>query len=255
MERLYIRVFGAPISGLRIRCRRILPKIDRPYKKILDVGSGTGVFTAEIALSLPESSVLGIDNMRNLVDKANRMVKNAGIQNCHFLHADALHLHFREEFDLVLCIDNLEHIEEDEKVLKNINLALKKEGRAIIHVPNYFRRWFLFKWHVNFDVPGHVRPGYRWSDLMKKIERAGFCIEESFYTYGFLETLTNNISHIVTKAEMKNKYIYSLLFPLLNTVAYFGRHSKPKMGAGILALVKKNEYINRHSPSGARSFL
>ncbi len=239
LERMYIRILGAPISGLRIRCRRILPKINRQFNKILDVGSGTGVFTAEIAARFPESSVVGIDNSEALVAKSNQISQKAGIRNCSFFIKDALHLDYHEEYDLALCIDNLEHIEDDVKVLENIYFALKKGGIAIIHVPNYYRRWFVFKWQKNFDVPGHVRPGYIFDDLLEKLGKAGFIVENSYYTYGFFETLANNISYAVTGAEMKNKYLYALLFPLLNIIAYFGKNSRPKMGAGILVIVKK----------------
>ncbi len=239
IERLYVRILGAPISGLRIRCRRILPKIDRLYKKILDVGSGTGVLTAEIASRWPGSQVLGVDNSQTLVDKCNRMVQKADIKNCRFQQADASNLNFAEEFDLALCIDNLEHIEDDIRVLENIHRSLTKEGRAIIHVPHFFRRWPVFTWQENFSVPGHVRPGYRWEELMEKMEIAGFYVEEAFFTYGVLETFTNNVSYSITSAEMKNKILYAFVFPWLNLLAYFGQYSKPKMGAGIFVMARK----------------
>ncbi|MFQ5456637.1 MAG: class I SAM-dependent methyltransferase [Nitrospirota bacterium] len=249
LERLYVHLFGAPISGLRIRCRRILPKIKKGSKKILDAGCGTGTFTFEIAKNNPDCEVIGIDSMAKLVNKANNIAKMAGIKNCSFVEEDVLEMRYKDEFDMVLCIDNLEHIEDDDRAIKNIYNALKDKGIAIIHVPAYYRRWIFFGKKVNFDVEGHVRPGYKFDDLVKKIKKAKFHIQEIGYTYGFFETISNNISYLITGADRKNKYIYALAFPILNAIAYLGRNDRPKEGAGILAVLCKDENL---TPLGQR---
>ena len=241
LERCYVRLFGAPISGLKIRCRRILPSIPGGLSDILDVGCGTGVFTMEIAKRFPAARVVGIDNVSALTEKCKSIAHRSGLSNCTFLTMDALRMSFQKQFDLVLCIDNLEHIEDDLAVLKGIHDSLKEQGAAIIHVPNYLRRWFFTGWRVNFDVAGHVRPGYPWSELMDKLKATGFVIERASYTYGLLENLTNNISYLITRAERRNKHLYALLFPLLDSIAFLGRNSRPKMGAGILAIARKHE--------------
>ena len=69
---------------------------------------------------------------------------------------------------------------------------------------------------------------------------AGFEIREIRYTYGWLETVTNNISYWITRAEMKNKMLYALVFPLLNLLSYLGRNSRPTKGAGVLAVATRN---------------
>ena len=243
MERLYVKILGAPISGLRIRCRRILPRVcansSRQNIKILDVGSGTGVFAMEMARQNPAAQVTGLDNSFALVQKANEMAERAGMANCRFVTGDALDLGFSNEFDLAVCVDNLEHIEDDVRAMANIRHSLKQNGRAIIHVPNIIRRWPVFKWRVNFDVDGHVRPGYHLNDLTTKLKSTGFTIISSQYTYGFLETITNNLSFAITGAAMKNKQVYALVFPFLNALAWAGKNTTPKMGAGILVEVEK----------------
>jgi hypothetical protein len=110
-----------------------------------------------------------------------------------------------------------------------------------LHVPGYYRRWFFFKWKVNFDVAGHVRPGYTKDEIEEKTKNAGFVILESYYTYGLLENFTNNISYLITGARMKNKFLYGLIFPLLLFVAYFGRNSRPARGAGVLIKARKGK--------------
>ena len=49
--------------------------------------------------------------------------------------------------------------------MARLRTALRPGGRLIVHVPGHDRRWLLFRRRVNFDVPGHVRPGYRAEEL------------------------------------------------------------------------------------------
>ena len=93
--------------------------------------------------------------------------------------------------------------------------ALRPGGRLVVHVPGYERRWILFGRRVNFDVPGHVRPGYRAEELVAKLQDAGFQVTTYQYTYGMLETFTNNISYLITGADQRRKLPYAVVFPLL----------------------------------------
>lgn len=237
--KLYISIFGVPISGLRNRVRRVLPFIKDGHNRILDAGCGTGVFSYEMARRLPESEVLGVDLNDEAIAVNNEIAKRAGIDNCRFERADILDLIYEDEFDLVLSIDNLEHIADDELACRNIWRALKPGGRLILHVPGLYRRWLFFGKRVNFDVPSHVRPGYLREEIVDKLIKTGFQILDSHYTYGYLETVTNNISYLVTGAEMKHEVLYAFLFPFLLAVSWFGQFSKPKWGAGVLVIAKR----------------
>ena len=234
LERLYIKIFGIPINGLRNRARRVLPLISNRYKRILDSGCGQGVFTFEIARRLPESTVTGLDIDKTLIERNRHIAEITGLKNCNFKYQDIAETPLEGQYDLVLSIDVLEHIVDDEKVLKKYYNALNPGGDMLLHVPAYYRHWFFFKWKVNFEVEGHVRPGYRMEDIVKKVEDAGFIILEKLYTYGWLETISNNISYVITGSKMKNKFLYAFVFPILLLISWSGRNSKPSQGAGIL---------------------
>lgn len=251
LEKLYVRIFGAPISGLRIRYRRLIPTVHKLMNMIrdskekdstlsvLDVGCGTGIFTYEIAKQFPNAAVLGIDYTHELIAMNIEIAAKAGIHNCSFKNSDALDLNFKDQFDLAICIDILEDMEDDLSVIRNISRALKTNGFALLHVPGYYRRWFFFSKKTNFDVKGHFRPGYTLDEIRQKTVDGGFRILDIYYTYGWLETVTNNISYLITGAERKNKYIYALIFPILNVFAFFGQWARPKWGAGIAVLAQK----------------
>lgn len=238
-ERFYISIFGVPINGLRIRARRVLPEIEGNYSDILDIGSGQGIITYEIARRLPQSEVVGIDILEHLVERDNRVAKKIGLKNCRFEVMDIMNMDYENHFDLVVTVDILEHIENDEKALQQFSKVLKPEGELLLHVPAYERRWLFFGWKVNFDVEGHFRPGYSIEDISNKITDAGFEIVEARYTYGWIETVTNNISYLITEARMKRKILYAFVFPFLNFFSWFGRNSRPEKGAGVLVKAKK----------------
>lgn len=249
IERIYVRVFGAPISGLRIRYRRLMPVIKNVVREhrmhcngqvsIIDVGCGTGLFTMELAKQFPGSDVLGVDNWTELVEKDRKIVASAGIENCRFDVEDILNLKRTETYDIALCVDNLEHIDDDNKAIRVIHQCLKPGGVAVFHVPGLYRRWLFFGKQKNFDVKGHVRPGYTLEDISAKIKKEGFTIQEAHYTYGWLETVANNISYLITGADRRNKYFYALVFPFLNALAVLGQWSQPAWGAGVAITARR----------------
>ncbi len=251
LERLYVSVLGAPISGLRIRVRRLMPTLERIVRDkseeghgqlhVIDVGCGTGVFSFEVAKRFPHTRVLGVDNWVELVEKDIQIAGAAGLSNCKFQVADVMNLATQRDFDIAVCIDNLEHIEDDATAIANIRGCLRPDGLALFHVPGLYRRWLLFGKHTNFDVKGHVRPGYTLEEIRSKVESAGFSILEAHYTYGWLETVTNNLSYLITGADRRNKYTYALIFPLLNALAFFGQWARPSWGAGVVVLAQRSQ--------------
>ncbi len=248
LERLYIRCLGVPINGLRIRLRRVLPATRGDYGRILDAGCGRGVFTLELAKQHSEAEVIGVDIDEAAIKRATQIARKAGISNCRFEVGDVTGLGFRDEFDLVLSVDNLEHIKDDVTAMAGLAKALRPGGNLVVHVPGYYRRWLMFGRRVNFEVPGHMRPGYTVDELESKLRQAGFEIIRAQHTYGILETFTNNISYLISGADQRNKPLYSVVFPLLLIVSYLGQFSRPSWGAGVLVTAHLPASTNRSKP-------
>jgi SAM-dependent methyltransferase len=247
-ERMYARLLGAPANGLRIRLRRVLPATDGGHRTILDAGCGPGVFAFELAKRHPQAQVLGVELDPDLVERANEIAQRAGMTNCRFEKGDVTQLDFDAEFDLVVSVDNLEHVEHDVAALQTLLRALRPGGTIVVHVPAYERRWLLFGRRVNFDVPGHVRPGYHARELGEKMRLAGFDVIDQRYTYGPLETFTNNLSYLITGADQRNKGLYAVAFPALLGVSYLGKFSNPSWGAGVLIAARRpGERDRRHT--------
>jgi len=246
MARLYCRLLGAPIVGARIRWRRLQRLLPTQAHSILDAGCGRGLIARGLARRYPVASVLAIDSDHEQQARNRTIAERAGLANCRFETADLTDLSGRTRFDLIVSVDNLEHIADDESVLARFHEALTPGGRLLLHVPHYYRRWPIWRRTVNFAVPGHVRPGYHLPEITERVQRAGFDVEAVGFTYGFLENLANNASYAITGARAERQGIYALAFPLLNAVAWLGQWSSPSFGAGVWAIAHQAS----HKPIG-----
>ncbi|MCI5208577.1 MAG: class I SAM-dependent methyltransferase [Candidatus Electrothrix sp. ATG2] len=242
LEKLYIALFGMPIIGLRIRGRNIfqlIPK-NKAYRHILDAGSGPGVFSFELARRFPTSQVLGIDLLSEAIDACKHIAAKVKISNVEFRQAGIEDLTEQDAFDLIICVDIMEHIEDDLSALKGLYEVTALGGVLVLHVPALYRRYPVWKKSLNFDVETHVRTGYKPHEIEEKVKQAGFQIQESGFTYGFWETLANNLSYMITRARMQNKKLYALAFPFLNLISLLGYRSRPaSLGAGVFIIAHK----------------
>ena len=98
-------------------------------ERVLDIGCGNGRNTSEIAARLPQGSVVGVDFSSNMVDFASSQYA-ASHPNLNFQVADARHLPFGPEFDLVVSFNALHWVPEQELALRSIHAALKPEAQA-----------------------------------------------------------------------------------------------------------------------------
>lgn len=241
IEKIYVFIFGMPIVGLRIRCRNILSLIptDRAYKKILDAGSGSGVLTFELARRFRNAQVTGYDLSSEEISVSKVIADKVGYQNVSFQNTNIETMDEERSFDLIVCVDILEHLEKDMEALVKLTSALTENGTLVLHVPALYRRYPVWEKRLNFDVPSHVRHGYILSDIQSKIENTGLHIVDMGYTYGFWETFANNISYMITGAQKKNKILYAFAFPVLNLISLLGRKARPeKLGAGVFIVAE-----------------
>jgi len=240
-ERLYIRFLGIPVLGLRIRAWRMLPIIKKYTKEsgyILDFGCGRGVFAMEIAKMMTKSRVVGIDLLRDKVKTAGEITGKINLRNCKFVSINIFEWNKSDKFDSIVAIDVLEHIKDDSQMVKRLGALLKSRGRLIIHVPSKYRNLFGIK-RINFDIEGHVRPGYTMNEIEKLASAAGLKVVKKGYTYSSLETLANDLSYLITQGREKRKILLAIFFPFLLVVASLGSRVRPKSGSGLYLVGEK----------------
>jgi len=123
------------------RAKVILKQLnEQPAKMSLDAGCGLGVYHS--LLSSHSSQVVGIDiigaHLKQI--RANTRVGNIQLA-CMALEQVGFP---NGVFDFIICIETLEHVTNDESVIKEFRRLLKPGGRIIISVPY---KWFPFETH------------------------------------------------------------------------------------------------------------
>jgi SAM-dependent methyltransferase len=112
----------------------------QPNVSALDVGCGDGyhLFVFNTIDGIREKvSFRGVDISGLQVEFARRVALGMGFENVQFEEGSAEHLGFPDEsFDIVLCSDVVEHLENPEKCFAEIRRVLKSGGTAIITTPN-----------------------------------------------------------------------------------------------------------------------
>jgi trans-aconitate methyltransferase len=96
-------------------------------EKILDLGCGDGVLTAELAKLVPDGFVLGIDASESMIETAKKY--NAGA-NVRFELLDINAIDFESEFDMVFSNATLHWVKDHKKLLSNVFKALNDKGAA-----------------------------------------------------------------------------------------------------------------------------
>jgi glycosyltransferase involved in cell wall biosynthesis len=145
-----------------------------PYvgDRVLEVGAGTGNMTRYLSR---RKLVVATDiDARYVVMLRHTFANDTHVRVCQFdLGADNLPDGVGSDFDTVLCLNVLEHIEDDLGALRRIRDVLGDQGRVVLVVPA------LRQLYGEIDrAIGHHRR-YDRAELTDKLQRAGFAVEHT----------------------------------------------------------------------------
>jgi SAM-dependent methyltransferase len=103
------------------------------FGKIIDIGSGDGYFSIELAKSGRE--IVGVDMLAHRVLRAQEKAKKLGL-NASFLHGYAENIPLEsKQFDTAILSHMLEHVYNPVQVLLEAARVTKTNGRIIAIVP------------------------------------------------------------------------------------------------------------------------
>jgi len=140
-------------------------------KRVLELGPGIGNITQ--LLIKKRELLVALEKSDNQIFYLSQRIPESSIFKVFHCDVENESLdRFRKlNFQTAVCINVLEHINDDKKVLLKIKEVIEKDGRLVLIVPAY--RW-LFS---NFDRRlGHFRR-YNKKDLEKVLENTGFKIQ------------------------------------------------------------------------------
>jgi SAM-dependent methyltransferase len=143
----------------------------------LEIGCGTGYVLYALRNALPGAAIAGSELRSRGLDHARRR----HLEQVELLQMDARHCGLRDAIDFVGAFDVLEHIPDDEGVLREIHRMLKPGGVLIATVPQH--PWL---WSAVDETARHQRR-YTVGELATKARKAGLHVryQSSFATLVF----------------------------------------------------------------------
>ena len=162
----------------------VINKYLRGAKKVLDIGSGAG--TICFYLGSKEKDILGIDISQNAIAACKKSTEFLKLRNVDFQRMNFPHEVPNSRFDLIICSEVLEHLEDDNLAVEKIYSLLNKGGIAIISTPSKNAPLYKLGLAKKFDDRvGHLRR-YKLDELVNKCRDVGFTILETKKTEGIL---------------------------------------------------------------------
>ena len=155
--------------------------------QILDVGCAGGLTTSHIGGWFPQASATGLDAYREAVVYADQHRERV-----RFVLGDAHQLPFASErFDVITCVETLEHLVEPRKTVQEVYRCLRPGALAVV-VQDTDSLLFRSVWWVWTKSRGqvwdhaHVNP-LNAQGLQRLMEEVGFRIEKKRFTFFGME--------------------------------------------------------------------
>lgn len=142
--------------------------------KFLELGCGTGFFLRDL-VTANNFEITGSD-----IYLAGLKYAKEKLPHVEFVQIDATSNYMHKKFDMIGAFDVIEHIEDDQIVLSNINASLEFHGHFIVTVPQY-----PFLWSNLDEIVKHKRR-YRRQELLDKLRASNF---EIVYVSSFVFAL------------------------------------------------------------------
>ena len=147
---------------------RIRPYINQ-QDKVLDVGSGSGVFLPFISTLCSELVALEIS--LDMIGQCSNTARRYNLDNVSVLNGNSLALPFKDEtFDVVTAIDVLHHISGVEEAIRGLVRVLRPGGFLLMFEPNKYNILLALLCMLDRNEWGAIRLGSKraYRRLFKK---------------------------------------------------------------------------------------
>ena len=199
------------VSDARMRLRRdtIINYLQNfPVSlKVLDVGCGLGDVLAELPGGY---KLFGVDYAKSNVHYAKMRLKD----KAEIFNSSIYDLPFESEsMDIGLCLEVLEHIEDDERAVREISRVIKTGGILIAAVP------YTYYWKSYKKLLGHFRH-YTRTSFTELLLNNGFTKVDKYLPnfYRWHQKYSRDYAFLTAKFKFMNKIfrydsLYNFKFP------------------------------------------
>ncbi len=175
--------------------RRIITALASQHSDIasvLDVGCGEGSLLRDLGHLIPRAKLAGAELVETGIELAHQRVPNG-----RFFKLDVEHGCLPEKFDLVVCTDVVEHIENDTRAFENLAAMT---GKYLI-VSTLQGRMRSFERNV-----GHFR-NYAYGEVAQKMEAAGLRVIRTVdWGFPFYSPLYRNLNNLMNGAGTTGEF-------------------------------------------------
>ena len=187
---------------------------------VYDAGAGYGQYSYWLSGFNKGWRITALDVKEEQVADCNSFFRAIGRPNVEFEVGDVTKYTNPNTFDLVVCVDVMEHILEDEAALRCYSTSLKSGGMLIISTPSDQGGSDVHDEGEGSFIEEHVRDGYNIEDLKAKCLRNGFNKVEARYSYGTPGKISWRLSMKWPLLMLNTSKLFFVLIPIYYLLAY-----------------------------------
>lgn len=112
-------------------------------KNILDLGCGDGAIITSIKRDYNEKKIWGVDISPKRINRLKEKFNN--FDGCFFLCKDVCNTGLKKKFDILICTQVIEHVDDDKKLVKEIYRLEKKSG--YLYITSVIKKpWAIYRY-------------------------------------------------------------------------------------------------------------
>lgn len=188
--------------------------------RTLEAGCGSGAFSLYAARIGNQTVGLSFSKRNNTVALKRTEILN--LSNVDFRQVDLRYLDQIQpslgSFDQILCLETVEHLVDDQRLVNTLAALLKPRGQLLLTVP-FKDHHPLFGEHPNrehratVEDGGHMRFGYTELEVRALAEIAGLRVRKIEYLSGYI---SQSLYALICQLDqrMPHRAAWALSFPL-----------------------------------------
>lgn len=215
--------------------------------RVLDAGMGFGQYSWWMATRFPSWKITAADIKSEQVSDCNAFFKKTGMGGRVIaVEADLVTWNSGEKYDLIVCVDVMEHIAEDRTVFALFGDMLRQGGSLVISTPSDMGGSDVHSDDDASFIGEHVRDGYGSDEITEKLVTAGFGDVSVAYTYGHAGSIAWRLSmkYPVIMLSASKLFFFLLPFyyiavmPLVLVLNVTDLHTRHEKGTGLLVTAR-----------------
>ena len=178
-------------------------ELRRGSLRTFDAGCGNGAFS--IYAALVGNDVLAASFSERELEDVKRRADMLGVRGLELRTIDLRTIEQQREqlglFDQIICFETIEHLSDDEALVKSLAAMLKPQGRLLLTTP-YDKHHPLYTEDPNpsaVEDGSHVRYGYSPERLRQIAENAGLEVAGEGFVSGFVSQKLTDLMRKLTE--------------------------------------------------------